>query len=88
LWLARLNGGRGREEKRDNSGGWKKIVRVGKSQWLMFDFFTPQGWENPSHTQPQHLVRSENGVSNAIVLFGMLSPFLWASYALLNWQWG
>ena len=46
-----------------------------------------QGWENPSPTLPQSLVRSEAGFSKEIILFGVLFPFLWANYASLNQHW-
>lgn len=47
----------------------------------------PQGWENPSHTWPQSLVKRETGFSKEMVLFGVLFPFPWANSASLNQHW-
>lgn len=86
-WLAKPNGGQGDKQKERQQSRSEELLHVGKSEGVDFGFFISQGWENPSHTWPQSLVRRETGFSKAIVLFGVLFPSCWANYTLLNQPW-
>lgn len=86
-WSVKPNGGQGNKKKGRQQSRSEEILHVGKSKEVDFGFFIPQGWENPSPTWPQNLVRRKTGFSKAITLFGIFFPFHWANYVLLNRHW-